>query len=89
MSHFCLETETFSFYLIRCSTEAVHGHDAGGYQWSWTWPRGHGAHSLLGSFSVLVWILHEFCCKRLLQDATLGQAGMSLHFHARTQVMNL
>ena len=25
MSHFCLETETFSFYLIRCSTEAVTG----------------------------------------------------------------
>lgn len=88
---FLLRNRNFQFLLnqVLNSFCSVHGHDAGGHQWSWTWPRGHGAHSLLGGFSVLVWILREFCCKRRLQDATLGQAGTSLHFHARSQLMNL
>lgn len=86
---FLPRNRNFQFLFNQVLNRSGHGHDAGGCQWSWTRPRGHGAHSLLGGVSVPVWILHEFCCKRQLQDAMLGQAGTSLHFHARSQLMNL
>ena len=59
---FLPRNRNFQFLFNQVLNRSGHGHDAGGCQWSWTRPRGHGAHSLLGGVSVPVWILHEFCC---------------------------